>query len=115
MNLQQFCDQLGINPGKHFFNRIVPHNPQEKQLWYLEDYKVSSVRGGSIWLFPKWNSDKITLRNNIRNFLLTATTEEKIQEIRISIKNNDRFRAMCILEAFDPEEMPFEFQNFCLE
>lgn len=38
------------------------------------------------------------IRQNIRNFLLTATAEQLQAEYQISVDSGDNFRAMCVNE-----------------
>lgn len=46
-------------------------------------------------------SDQRRLRQNIRNFLLVATSEELRKELAISEERGDKFRTACILELID--------------
>jgi hypothetical protein len=47
--------------------------------------------------------DKRQLRQNIRNFLLTASLAELIIERNISLENGDTYRAECIEELIREE------------
>lgn len=38
------------------------------------------------------------IRQHIRNFLLTATLDELDEELQLSLRMNDHFRAECIRE-----------------
>ena len=57
MTLKQWADKWGIQPSPHGGAAVVTLHPKERsysELWGLQDYVVSSVTGGSIWLVPRY-------------------------------------------------------------
>jgi hypothetical protein len=49
----------------------------------------------------KMMSDQKQIRQNIRNFLISATPSELQKERDISLQLNDKFRADCLQEMID--------------
>jgi hypothetical protein len=75
MTLREWCSITGVRPiiPKHFNDRVVPDTAgiidNRVDLWHLDDYVVSAVTGGSIWLHPrhviKGESKEETIASNI--------------------------------------------------
>ena len=58
MSLQEFAKTYKYNPCYHNVGDPVVAFPcttpeQENKLWLLDDYRVITVSGGTIWLFKK--------------------------------------------------------------
>ncbi len=59
MTLRDWYLNTGVRPiiPKHFNDRVVPDTAGimdcRADLWHLDDYMVSAVTGGSIWLHPR--------------------------------------------------------------
>jgi hypothetical protein len=59
MTLSYWLGQSNESPiqnGNRYPFVVIPDNPLNplrSQLWELEDYRVTSVAGGAIWLMPK--------------------------------------------------------------
>jgi hypothetical protein len=59
MTLAEWAEQSEYRVGEHGAARWVPDVATDRalairsQLWDLDDYRVSSVSGGTIWLMPR--------------------------------------------------------------
>lgn len=72
--------------------------PNRSELWNLTDYRVSSVRGGAIWLMPNLTSTERTVWQAVKNFALPLTQLQCEREKEISLERGDLFRARCFEE-----------------
>lgn len=102
MNLRQWSERNKITVIPHCHARIVSDNcgPNRVDLWRLDDYRVSGVMAGSIWLVRRepLTSREQTIRGHVRNFAVGLKESELRREMELSEERNDHFRRDCLEE-----------------
>ena len=70
MTLQEWHNNNNVCIARHAHARCLPSDCANKsQLFHLDDYYVSSVTGGTIWMIRKkpFSEKEIAIRDDVRN------------------------------------------------
>jgi hypothetical protein len=97
MKLQEWATKNEQHIAKHAHARCVASNvPNQPDLFHLDDYVVSSVTGGTIWLVRRqpFTEAELSLRGTMRNWCCG----QKLLELSLTKIGYSDFSRDCIEE-----------------
>jgi hypothetical protein len=100
MLLKNWSVANNVAIGRHAHARCVPvGSPNSSKLFHLDDYRVSTVSGGTIWLVLKreWNDAEKRERANIRNLCVGAGSLLQLDYL-LKLEGKSDFWCGCVEE-----------------